>query len=506
MKTTKNTVTGLYPVAIIITSIFSSTVAQAANVDVSGTTIGRVQIDNVRANNVSLRDVVTTDEGIDVGGQKITGLGAGSKSTDAVNVNQLNNKIRDVQEHADNTAVQLRGKINSDIESVFQRARTFAEVNAHNQMIEATKNVTEQLNNQTDSHMAIIAKSVKASDQRTDGLIKQERQDRATAITITQGEARVYTDNKVTASDVRTDGLLRAEQQARVKGDADTLTAANAHSDANDVRILASANTHTDSSVQTSNLRTDGLIVREQNDRTAAIKAEAAARIKGDVDTLAGANRFTGERETVINQRTNGLLRTEQQARVKGDADTLMAANAHSDGNDAKTLAGANGYTDVKTQASDERTDKLLAGEQQARIDGDVRTLKAANHYTDWRVDNLNIQASAETLNKSRVYTDNRFTEAKHYTDNKFGQLNKKMERAEKRINAGIAGVTALASIPYVAENSFSYGVALGNYQNGNALAGGIQYKTSPNTNVRLNVAWDSSNNTALGVGLAGGW
>ncbi|CNI07785.1 Uncharacterised protein [Yersinia kristensenii] len=39
-----------------------------------------------------------------------------------------------------------------------------------------------------------------------------------------------------------------------------------------------------------------------------------------------------------------------------------------------------------------------------------------------------------------------------------------------------------------------------------NAIAGGVQYKTSPNTNIRLNVSWDSSSNAALGVGFAGGW
>ena len=78
--------------------------------------------------------------------------------------------------------------------------------------------------------------------------------------------------------------------------------------------------------------------------------------------------------------------------------------------------------------------------------------------------------------------------------------------RREFYLNAGIAGVTAIASIPYVAENNLSWGVGLGNYQNGNALAAGVQYKTSPNTNVRLNVSWDSAHNSALGVGFAGGW
>ncbi|MCW7417958.1 hypothetical protein OHD37_13545 [Escherichia coli] len=37
-------------------------------------------------------------------------------------------------------------------------------------------------------------------------------------------------------------------------------------------------------------------------------------------------------------------------------------------------------------------------------------------------------------------------------------------------------------------------------------MAAGIQYKTSRNTNIRLNISWDSSHNTAIGAGVAGGW
>lgn len=59
-----------------------------------------------------------------------------------------------------------------------------------------------------------------------------------------------------------------------------------------------------------------------------------------------------------------------------------------------------------------------------------------------------------------------------------------------------------MASIPYLASNRFSYGVAVGNHQNSNTLAGGIQYKTYPNTTIRLNVSLDSSRNASLAVGV----
>ncbi|EIM5291452.1 YadA-like family protein, partial [Salmonella enterica subsp. enterica serovar Ealing] len=109
-------------------------------------------------------------------------------------------------------------------------------------------------------------------------------------------------------------------------------------------------------------------------------------------------------------------------------------------------------------------------------------------------------------IDTANNYTDQKFNEFNNASNERFKALGNKIDRAEKRLNAGIAGVTAIASIPYVAENNFSYGIGLGNYQNGNAMAAGVQYKLSPNANVRLNVSWDSSGNSAIGAGLAGGW
>ncbi|HAI4110713.1 YadA-like family protein [Escherichia coli] len=135
--------------------------------------------------------------------------------------------------------------------------------------------------------------------------------------------------------------------------------------------------------------------------------------------------------------------------------------------------------------------------------------ISTSNNYTDKKYQQ-GIQYAQNAADKAEQnannYTDNRFSQLSNQSNQRFEQLNSKIERAEKRLNAGIAGVTAISSIPYVAENSFSYGIGVGNYQNGNAIAAGIQYKTSLNTNVRLNVSWDSSHNTVLGAGFAGGW
>ena len=223
---------------------------------------------------------------------------------------------------------------------------------------------------------------------------------------------------------------------------------------------------------------------------TSAVNREAGERIKS-------TNNLQNQLNTL-----SGQVITETRARTEGDAAALAAARAHSDENDKRTLVSANTYADQKETDINNRTDGLLMTERQARIAGDAETLATAEAYSD--------TGDSLTLKQATAYSDistrRALSEANRYTDNKFRNLSNKIERAEKRLNAGIAGVTAISSIPYVAENSFSYGIGVGNYQNANAVAAGIQYKTSRNTNIRLNISWDSSHNTAIGAGVAGGW
>lgn len=69
-------------------------------------------------------------------------------------------------------------------------------------------------------------------------------------------------------------------------------------------------------------------------------------------------------------------------------------------------------------------------------------------------------------------------------------QLDNKISQVEKRANAGIAGVTAISSIPYVNSERFSFGMAMGHYcRDAQAIATGVQYKPTANTNVRLNAS-----------------
>ena len=127
--------------------------------------------------------------------------------------------------------------------------------------------------------------------------------------------------------------------------------------------------------------------------------------------------------------------------------------------------------------------DSQVSAESQSRADGDASTLSSANTYT-------NEVFSSFTADSNK----------------KFESIDHKINKLSDRLNAAIAGSTAIASIPYVAEDSFSFGVGIGNYSNGNAVALGSQYKTSRNSNIRVNVSWDSTGNVASGAGFSAGW
>ncbi|HGN0414853.1 TPA: YadA family autotransporter adhesin, partial [Proteus mirabilis] len=171
-----------------------------------------------------------------------------------------------------------------------------------------------------------------------------------------------------------------------------------------------------------------------------------------------------------------GQLDEERDARIAGDKQTLKQAMD---------------YTDVSIQYSEAKTNKRITEEQQARIEGDEQTLAAANRYTD------------ETFGQvTHTVLDN----ARQYTDQRFSQLDNKISQVEKRANAGIAGVTAISSIPYVNSERFSFGMAMGHYRDAQAIATGVQYKPTANTNVRLNASWNNGGDTSIGAGFAVGW
>ncbi|EBU8673669.1 hypothetical protein DLR41_27990, partial [Salmonella enterica subsp. enterica serovar Panama] len=127
----------------------------------------------------------------------------------------------------------------------------------------------------------------------------------------------------------------------------------------------------------------------------------------------------------------------------------------------------AQGYASAATEVAKSYTDN-------AALKANENVLNDANTYTNDKAEQTLKMANENTESRAVVAENNAVAQSNNYTDNRFGELRKSLEHTEKRLNAGIAGVTAISSIPYAAGNKFSYGIGAGDYQNGNAVAAGV--------------------------------
>ena len=271
---------------------------------------------------------------------------------------------------------------------------------------------------------------------------------------------------------------------------------------------------------QDMNENTQSISRLNQDKADKAQLAETDKRVDANAHNLAmHQTRIEANRDAI-----NGLNQDKADKAQLAETDKRVDANTHN-------IATYQNSIDNNTQAIDwldkNKVDKAqliettnLVRENTAEINSNreaIDDIKSSNilqeNLINHRTDNLiNLEkisrdeGDKRVLTSSKSYTDSRFSSAISYADDKFGQLDNKINQTEKKLNAGIAGVTAISSIPYVSENTFSYGMGVGNYQNGNAIAAGVQLKTIYNSNIRVNISWDSSSNTALGVGISGGW
>ncbi|QBY45602.1 YadA-like family protein (plasmid) [Arsenophonus nasoniae] len=214
---------------------------------------------------------------------------------------------------------------------------------------------------------------------------------------------------------------------------------------------------------------------------------------------------------------------TREKARATGVDSTATGSNSKASGtrstaNGDYALASGDNSTAIGSQAKATGKNTVAIGSDSV-VDRD-NTVSVGQKGVERQVTNVadgtedtdgtNVRqvnnAKREAINTANAYTDSRFNQFTHDTSARINQLDNKIDRVEKQANAGIAGVTAIASIPYSTSENFSFGMGVGHYQNGKAIAAGAQYKIADNANVRVNIAWDNTDNASVGAGLAIGW
>ncbi|OTA18156.1 adhesin [Xenorhabdus beddingii] len=141
-----------------------------------------------------------------------------------------------------------------------------------------------------------------------------------------------------------------------------------------------------------------------------------------------------------------------------------------------------------------------------------VKEVKEKTKQLDKKIENKadELYRYAQNVDKKtenyHVHSEKRFNALESEMRRSVRQLDSKINRVEKRANAGIASVAAMTNIPFSNINRFSVGVGLGQYRDGSAIALGAQAKLTEKVNVRASTSWNNSEGAVLGAGVAIGW
>ena len=458
----------------------------------------KAQIKGMASGKITIRSTETTFTGyskfqnnISLDNNKIFNIKDGTlseNSKEAVNGSQLfkidsvkadkvslNNTDKNVSENADSI-----NKLDENLKKTNQQIEiNTTSINKHNMELKeynsAIKDIdfkTRDLTNTADILSKIAIKTQQDMNENTQS-ISRLNQDKADKAQLAETDKRV---------DANAHNLVM--HQTRIEANRDAINGLN--QDKADKAQLAETDKQVDANAH--NLAMHQTHIEANRDAINGLNQDKADKAQlAETDKRVGAN--THNIATYQNSIDNNTQAIDWLDKNKVDKAQLIETTNLVRENTAEINSNREAIDDIKSSnilqenLINHRTDNLINLEKISRDEGDKRVLTS-----------------------SKSYTDSRFSSAISYADDKFGQLDNKINQKEKKLNAGIAGVTAISSIPYVSENTFSYGMGVGNYQNGNAIAAGVQLKTIYNSNIRVNISWDSSSNTALGVGISGGW
>jgi len=195
--------------------------------------------------------------------------------------------------------------------------------------------------------------------------------------------------------------------------------------------------------------------------------------------------------------------------------------------NDARqeAIKSSNSYTDVKIDSNNTVINSNINDARQEAIkssnsytDNRLSTysnesLNQANNYTNDRINNNNSvlnnninDAKQEAIKSSNSYTNDKLNNLSSNMNSRFKSLDEKINKNTDRANAGIASVSAMSNIPYTNHTTFSSGLGVGNYRNGNAIAVGSQLKINDNVNFRTSISWNNKDSAVIGAGVAIGY
>lgn len=314
-------------------------------------------------------------------------------------------------------------------------------------------------------------------------------------------ESIQYIETRENMIDDKTNRLINTEKNLRIKGDEETLINAKIYADKNDKKILSSAKEYTDISLnkEKKERQVENQKIEEKGKEYTnfIFQNEKKERIDDDNKTLKNANKYT-DFKIIENNELIAADITSTRELLKHNSSLLsgeiIRTKRNNEDNLNRTQRDLSDNISKTQEESMNFANNLVNNEKKERANEDNRIQNFLTQYTNKKIDRF-----SENMNQ-------KFSYFRQETHQQFREIKLKLQRLENHINAGIAGVAAIASIPYSASENFSFGMGVGNYQNGKAIAAGAQYKIADNANVRVNIAWDNTDNASVGAGMAIGW
>ena len=113
-------------------------------------------------------------------------------------------------------------------------------------------------------------------------------------------------------------------------------------------------------------------------------------------------------------------------------------------------------------------------------------------------------------VKESNIYTDSKVMglveELNAYTNQSVDHLSSKVDRNYNRANAGIAGALAQNAIPQQFGFDRYFGMAIGNYRNGTAIAAGGGAQIKNNMLSKTAISWDTGGGIGISTGVSVSW
>lgn len=375
---------------------------------------------------------------------------------------------------------------------------------------------------------------------QTDFAADQARQDAALADETTarqSGDAALGAGLTAEAS-TRADADKNLQTQIDGKVDkttyADDKTAQAGRDSAQDDHINA-----VQGAAQTANDRATALEGRADSTESAIRETNAQlevtdARSINNAVRLDGVEQKNADQDVEIAKKVDTSTFEADQARqdkviaTKVDTSTFETDQARQDAalsseTESRTSADSALNTKINTNKAEQavvdgRQDSLI-GRNAFAIETEAATRDAADTYAQSRIDtaNANIEANRTALvNTNKRVAENtaaianheqRITSLESQVNSGFSSLRNQIDKVEKRADAGIAGVAAMANIPQVTNTqTFSVGAGVGARGDQQALAVGFSARVSENVVTKVSVAADTQDKFSVGAGIAYGW